>query len=289
MASNKKQSVNDIGQSERAWFDHTAADWENQYAAPGLRGRQVQKRMSVSLEYLKDEELPSTARILVLGCGPGIVAERIASYGFRTYAVDFSSDLLARTQNRLKHTGCENAYIVQADAHRLPFKKNAFDAIVCIAVITWVADPAKVLREIARVLRPGGTVIITVRNRCCIKNVFDPLFWVWQLIPDTVRAWVHGFIRRSKGERQEGLIPEAKQFWIHDFDKMLRNAGLVKIRWRTIQYGPFRLFTFPIFPIRARVAIDRGFERIWWVPVIRRLGWTYCVKAAKSLKIRNTN
>lgn len=285
----RKESVDNLNtKNERAWFDCTVAHWENQYTYPGLRGPQVQKRMSLALEYLDDERLPSGARVLDLGCGPGIIAEHIASRGFRTYAVDFSDKLIARAQDRLKRAGCACTYLVQADAHRLPFKNDAFDAIVCIALILWVTDPAKALCEIARVLRPGGAVIITVRNRFCIENVFDPLFWIWQLVPDRARAWVRRVIGRSKGEAQQDDRPAPKQFGIRDFDKMLRNAGLEKIRWRTIQYGPFRLFRRSIFPRRVRVAIDKGFERIWSVPVIRRLGWTYCVKAIRPLGSGNT-
>lgn len=288
MAAEKESTNSRVTKNKRIWFDRTVAHWEDQYADQGLLGRVVQKRMLLALEYLDDEKLPSGARVLDLGCGPGIITEQIASFGFRTYAVDFSDELLVRARKRLKCTGHAHTYLVQADAHRLPFKSDVFDAIVCIALISWVTNPAEALREVARILRPGGAVMITVRNRFCIENVFDPLFWVWQLVPDAARAWVRGFIGRSKGEAQKDRSPDTKQFGIRHFDKMLRTAGLEKVQWRTIRYGPFRLFRRSIFPRRVRVAIDRGFERIWWAPVIRRLGWTYCVKAIRPLGSGNT-
>lgn len=285
MIAKKESTDNRDIVSESAWFDSTAAHWENQYTYPGLRGHLTHKRMALAIEYLNDSQLPAGAKVLDLGCGPGIVAQHVAARGFQVYAVDFSTELLARAQYHLNEGTTGRTYLAQVDAHTLPFKDNVFDAILCIALIVWVTDPAQVLREVARVLRPGGTVIITARNRFCIENVFDPFYWLWRLIPSALRNWLRSRFDRSENEERKKLKP--KHFSIRQFDRMLRSAGLEKVKWRTLQYGPFRLLRRRIFPHRLQLTIDKGFEYIWWLPVVRRLGWTYYVQAIRPPNQKN--
>lgn len=282
----KKAGFEDYSmESEKAWFDHTAAHWEGQYSYPGLRGRLVHKRMALVLQYLQGEHLPPKTKVLDLGCGPGIVAKQLATRGFQTYAVDFSGDLLARARHHLNDDGLPPTHLAQADAHRLPFKDNSFDVVLAIALIVWAADPAQVLREITRVLRPGGILIITARNRFSIVNVFDPFFWASRLVPKKMRAWLRGLFQQHDGQQQKRLEP--KEISIRRFDKMLKNVRLEKMEWRTLQYGPFRLMRRSILPTRLQVAIDKALDRIWWAPGIRRLGWTYCVKAIRAVEGSN--
>mgnify|MGYP001370262344 CR=1 FL=1 len=59
------------------------------------------------------------------------------------------------------HAGARDADVI-ADLHDLPVADGSFDAVVCTEVLEHVAEPARVLDELARVLRPGGTVLITV-------------------------------------------------------------------------------------------------------------------------------
>jgi len=264
------------------WFDSTAPEWEDQYLDQGLRGRHVRKRMALTIEYLHEEQLPPGARILDLGCGPGIIAEEFTSRGFRVYCVDFSSELLLRARDRLKRRGSALPHLVQADAHTLPFKKGAFDAITCVGVISWVADPAKVLRETARLLRPGGVLIITAINKFSVEYIFDPLFWWRQLFPPVWRTSLRSLIRFPATMQGEDAGPRLQQFELRGFDKMLQSVGFAKIRWRTIKYGHFRFFGHRIFPVRAEVAIDRALDSLWRFPIIRRLGWLYCAKVKRE-------
>lgn len=59
------------------------------------------------------------------------------------------------------HQGAHGADVI-ADLHDLPLEDGSFDAVLCTEVLEHVAEPARVLDELARVLRPGGSVLITV-------------------------------------------------------------------------------------------------------------------------------
>ena len=99
-------------------------------------------------------------RVLDVGCGTGSFARRLAEH-FEDIAitgVDVSAGMLAEA--RRKTAGAPNARFVQASAEALPFPDASFDVVVSASALHYVPDPARALRETARVLRPGGRLAL---------------------------------------------------------------------------------------------------------------------------------
>jgi len=99
--------------------------------------------------------LESSRRILDVGCGTGVLeAELEGLSSARLFGLDINaSNLELAIQNT------QRSILVQGDAHQLPFPSHAFDVALCHFLLLWVADPLCVVREIARVTRPGGSVM----------------------------------------------------------------------------------------------------------------------------------
>ncbi len=99
-------------------------------------------------------------RVLDVATGTGAVAAELAGrYGCRVTAIDQSDAMLAAAARRLRERGLsERVNLVRAEAEALPFDDGAFDGLTVTYLLRYVADPAATLAELARVVRPGGTV-----------------------------------------------------------------------------------------------------------------------------------
>jgi SAM-dependent methyltransferase len=94
-------------------------------------------------------------RILEVGAGSAMCSRWLAIQGARPTAVDLSGGMLRHARAGAAATGIE-VPLVQADAQHLPFRAAAFDvAFTAFGAVPFVANSARVMREVARVLRPG--------------------------------------------------------------------------------------------------------------------------------------
>jgi SAM-dependent methyltransferase len=94
--------------------------------------------------------------VLEVGCGAAMCSRWLAGVGARPVACDLSAGMLAHARAGAGETGIE-VPLVQADAQYLPFTSGAFDiAFTAFGAVPFVEDSARVMREVARVLRPGG-------------------------------------------------------------------------------------------------------------------------------------
>ena len=92
--------------------------------------------------------------VLDVATGTGLVAELLVGRGFRVTGLDQSAEMLAAARNRFG-SGIE---LVEASATDLPFADGSFDHLTFTYLLRYVDDPGATLRELARVVRPGGTM-----------------------------------------------------------------------------------------------------------------------------------
>lgn len=112
-------------------------------------------------QFVDDYSL-QTGKCIDLGTGPGSVGIEIAKItDMDIYFVDFNQEQLQLAQANYTFAGCDNqAYFIQADVHKLVFEDNFADFIISRGSLWFWKDPASALREIYRVLKPGGTALI---------------------------------------------------------------------------------------------------------------------------------
>ncbi|MEO8627388.1 MAG: methyltransferase domain-containing protein [Betaproteobacteria bacterium] len=113
-------------------------------------------------EYLEAIPIDSARSVLDLGCGTGVVARAIAdrkTFTGRITGIDRSSYLIDAAAKFAEQEGLGSTVaFIAGDSHSLNLPSAAFDAVVAHTLLSHVEDPAVVLKEIARLLKPGGKV-----------------------------------------------------------------------------------------------------------------------------------
>jgi len=128
-------------------------------------------RQRLVAQVLESLKLPAGARVLDVACGPGHFLHAAVSAGVVAVGVDSSRDMLRTSAARLG----AKARLVVGDAVDLPFDSSSFDVLNCSGLIEYFPEPTPMLREFHRVLRPGGTAMISSTNRRSPALALDTL------------------------------------------------------------------------------------------------------------------
>ncbi|MFZ0499131.1 MAG: methyltransferase domain-containing protein [Steroidobacteraceae bacterium] len=148
---------------QRYGWDRAAADYESLWQVQ-LAGAQSQLLASASLA-------PGD-RVLDVACGSGLVtfsaAHAVGPTG-RILGIDLSGQMIAAARRRAEQRQVSNASFARMDAETLSLPDGSFDVVLCCLGLMYVPDPEKAVREMKRVLRPGGRLVISVwgeRSAC---------------------------------------------------------------------------------------------------------------------------
>jgi SAM-dependent methyltransferase len=106
------------------------------------------------------EPLDESMLVLDLCCGAAHAAEVVAPRVRQVVGIDLTADLLALGAGRLADAGVRNVLLQEGNAQALPFVDDSFDLAYCFASLHHVGDPAAAVAEMARVVVPGGRVVV---------------------------------------------------------------------------------------------------------------------------------
>jgi SAM-dependent methyltransferase len=152
---------------------------------------------------LRFADLPERADVLEVGCGAGFNAETFCDRypGWRYTATDVDPEMVSLARERIRRFG-RFVTTETADATKLPYADDVFDLAISIGVWHQVGEWERALRECARVLRPGGLMLLV------------------DLLP--------GFFKGPLAK----LFPPARTYTISDIRAELGNAGFARFRVR---------------------------------------------------------
>ena len=116
------------------------------------------KRVQVIFDELLQEDI-SGKYLLDAGCGTGWFSKKACERGAQVVSMDLGEGLLSEVKKK-----CNSSRIV-GSILEIPFNENTFDIIVSSEVIEHVPDPYQAIEELFRVLKPGGTLVLTTPNK----------------------------------------------------------------------------------------------------------------------------
>jgi demethylmenaquinone methyltransferase/2-methoxy-6-polyprenyl-1,4-benzoquinol methylase len=173
-------------------------------------------------------DAPPGARVLDVACGTGAVTLELARRGYDVVALDQNEKMLAVARRRVP-----GATFLTGEAERLPFADAEFEALTVTYLLRYVDDPAATVRELARVVKPGG--VVSMLEFGLPRGVWRPLWELWVRIglPGAGRLISPGW--HDVGSFLGGSIRDFHARY--DIAAIFREAGLTDVHARRLSVG----------------------------------------------------
>lgn len=160
------QAATNVSPEEIARFGKLAARWWD----PDGESRPLHDLNPVRAAYVADRLDLRGARVADVGCGGGLLSEALARAGARVTGIDLGEKVIeiARLhmhESRLESPNLDIDYRVQSSADLAAAEPESFDAVCCMELIEHVPDPAALVSDLVRMVKPGGVVVMSTLNR----------------------------------------------------------------------------------------------------------------------------
>jgi SAM-dependent methyltransferase len=224
--------------------------WNDLYEQPAtLFDHTMIQRRDYTAAYVA-EHFPVGTRILDLGCGAGVLSAHLLDRGYSVTCVDASQDMLDLAGQRLQSYSPDRYRLLQANIMNLPFERGEFDVVVCLGVFGYFDDVDRAFNEVRRVLKPGGTFFMSIRNRYNLQ--LTDLGW---LPVRAARLLAERFRRRPFRVR----IHERPGVLI----KGVCQRGFSLVRFDGLGYGPLRIFGKDLLKPKSAIRLSDGLDRFF--------------------------
>ena len=199
--------------------------------------------------------------VLDIGCGSGIYTRVLVERGAKVTATEFTPATLAVAKRNVGELGDDVDFRLE-DAQSLALPDGRFDKVLLTEVIEHVPQPERAIAEAARVLRPGGVLVVSTPSR------FSPMNLAYDL---------------KRRVRRYGFNEHLHEFTPSSFRRLVED----RLEVERLEFANFVL-PYPADELYLRIGspalgllerLERALSRL---PVLRRLGWTMVVRARKA-------
>lgn len=199
-------------------------------------------------------------RVADVGTGKGRFAISFALQGAEVYALDIAADMLRWAGQDAEKAGAKVRFL-QGDAENLPYPDHFFDLVVCMETIMHVPHPDRLVRELARVVKPGGQILVSMTNQYRLNALGR--------LPESLLLRLLSWVRPAQTPRYMWAygVPAFRRFFDRAGLKITRLHGQglfqANARWRLS-----RRWSLPMYP---RAFALWFFERV--EPGLRETAW----------------
>lgn len=223
----KKASRKIDSNSKEMFYDNISDTW-----AKKINNSETNKRVKVVFEDLLPKKDIKGKKFLEVGCGLGYFSNKASRLGAKVSGIDIGPKLVAINKKLTP-----NGKFMVSSASKLPFKDESFDVVLSTEVIEHVENQKAALKEMSRVLKKNGILVITTPNRI-FKPLFDFLSWIRIRPYHGNENWIYSWDMIKTMSRNGLKLEKEKYFNFIAPNAFLDNFENIKIlRHLMINYG----------------------------------------------------
>jgi ubiquinone/menaquinone biosynthesis C-methylase UbiE len=208
-------------------------------------------------------------RFLDAGCGTGDFIPDLLARGDEVCALDFAEEMIEQSRRRTGVNGDDGrVQFAVGDVCKLAYPDNHFDGIIGVGLIEYIADRNAAFKEMFRVLKPGGILVITV------PNIMSPFMAFETLIPKVKGVVKSALVALGLREPERAYFQHHAIPWA--FDRELKRVGFRKTDFAFCTYGFFSYRGLESFSLNLTRKLDSHNRS-----PIGILGTNYIVKVQK--------
>ncbi len=192
-----------IGQAmnESRHIELNEAKWDKWAETADGKGWKYDYLRSAQLNVISMLEVRENMNFLDIGCGTGWAigqAARLIDFKGSFYGVDLSQKMIEKAQDNFKEYN--GFHFIKANSESIPLDDNFFDIIICTNSFHHYLHPDKAMKEIFRLLKPGGRIYI-----------LDPAadFWIIKVVDKIIKLFEPGHVKIYSSEEFKNLMSEA--------------------------------------------------------------------------------
>lgn len=243
-------------------FDSQSARYTERYSLAGT-GDVLWPRHRRLLEVVDSLDLPTGARVLDAGCGPGVLSRDLARRGYVGVGVDGAQAMVRYCLQQAMAHGIERDWKYGvSDVEALPLRDASFDLVISAGVIEYLPGDGPFLRELRRVLKPGGRLLLCVTNRYGYSESLHSLLYRIKKIPGVTGA--ASSLRRLVVGGQHGVMRLSfvpRRHRPREMKELLARHGL---HIEADRFAHFTVLPSPLSALAGKLTsrLDRQLERL---------------------------
>jgi len=210
-------------------------------------------------------------RVAEIGCGSCNVLGDTQLNSAQKVGIDFSKQMLETSKKNY-----EEIALVNGDSNFLPLKDNQFDLVLCLGVVQYIQSYADAIRELSRILKPEGCLILTVPSKHSIFNIYRK---IWHHSPFYLgmKSLIYKMLKVHRAVRRQYKM---HYFDIEEIDSILAKNNLMKISSVFHTHGIMKKYRVSVLN-KININLSRMLEKADKKSIHKFTGWTYLTVSQK--------
>ncbi len=269
---------NQTQKSQVSDFFNTSDGWKGKFyrEVHNPFGQMLVRRKLHVLRLFRKHIDHTAGTIFDAGCGPGEYLGELGGGEVRVFGMDASEEMIRTSDEMLREKGWPvRPGLVRGDIEHIPFRSASFDAVLCIGVLGYLEHDDRALTELHRLLRPGGHLLLNVRNLNALTSLhYSSRLKFRHLLKNGWRRF-RTSVSLVTHTRDGGW--KSRAYNLRPFEKFMASRGFTRVEGMTFGYE-FKVLSKLGMGGRTIVRLETWMENLMMVMPFRFLrysGWGY--------------